>query len=52
MSIRNDYLLRPERLAAAVLDRPRELFGESLPELALVIAIVAAVITATVALSG
>jgi hypothetical protein len=52
MSIRNDNVVSSERLAAAVLDRPRELFGESLPELALVTAIVAAVISATVALSG
>jgi hypothetical protein len=52
MSIRNDHVNSPERLATAVLDRPRELFGESLPELALVTAIVAAVISATVALSG
>jgi hypothetical protein len=43
---------RPERVVANVLERPRELFGESLPELALVTAIVAAVISATVALSG
>ncbi len=52
MSIRSERGRRPERLAATVLARPRELFGDSLPELALVTAIVAAVISATVALSG
>jgi hypothetical protein len=52
MSIRNEPGHVAERLAEAVLERPREAFGESLPELALVTAIVAAVISATVALSG
>lgn len=52
MSIRNEAGHAAERVAAAVLERPREAFGESLPELALVTAIVAAVISATVALSG
>jgi len=52
MSIRNELDGRSERLVASVLARPRELFGESLPELALVTAIVAAVISATIALSG
>jgi hypothetical protein len=52
MSIRNRLDGRSERLVTNVLARPRELFGESLPELALVTAIVAAVISATIALSG
>ena len=37
---------------ASVLARPRELFGESLPELLLVVAVVAAVVSAVVALNG
>lgn len=52
MSIRNESAYYAERLAETVIERPREAFGESLPELALVTAIVAAVISATVALSG
>lgn len=52
MSIRNERESRHERLTESVLARPREMFGESLPELALVTAIVTAVITATLALSG
>ena len=52
MSIRNEPGHYAERLAETVIERPRELFGESLPELALVSAIVAAVISATIALSG
>jgi hypothetical protein len=51
MSIRNELDRRTERLSS-VLVRPRELFGESLPELALVTAIVTAVITATISLSA
>jgi len=34
------------------LPRPRELFGQSLPELLLLTAVVAAVVSAVVALSG
>jgi hypothetical protein len=49
MSIRSENI---RRAAETVLERPRELFGESLPELALVTAIVAAVISATVALGA
>ena len=37
---------------ASVLARPRELFGESLPELLLVAAVVAAVVSAVFALNG
>ena len=40
------------RPAAKVLARPRELFGESIPELLLVTAVVAAVISAVLALNG
>lgn len=52
MSNRSETGRTAERLAASVPTRPRELFGESLPEFALVTAIVTAVITATLALSG
>jgi len=37
---------------ASVLARPRELFGESLPELLLVAAVIAAVVSAVFALNG
>jgi hypothetical protein len=43
---------RLSRPAAKVLARPRELFGESLPELLLVTAVVAAVISAVFTLNG
>jgi hypothetical protein len=43
---------KPARLAADVLDRPREAFGESLPELLLVAAVVGAVVSAVLALNG
>ena len=43
---------RLARPAAKVLGRPRELFGESLPELLLVSAVVAAVISAVFTLNG
>jgi hypothetical protein len=39
-------------VAANALARPRELFGESLPELLLVTAVVAAVVSAALALAG
>ena len=39
-------------LAASALARPRELFGESIPELLLVTAVVAAVVSALFALNG
>jgi hypothetical protein len=51
MSVRNELDRGTERFSS-VLVRPRELFGESLPELALVTAIVTAVITATISLSS
>jgi hypothetical protein len=40
------------RPAAKVLARPRELFGESLPELLLLVAVVAAVVSAVLGLGG
>ena len=43
---------RTARSTADVLARPRELFGESLPELLLVTAVVAAVVSAVLALNG
>jgi hypothetical protein len=43
---------RFSRPAAKVLARPRELFGESIPELLLVTAVVAAVVSAVLALNG
>jgi hypothetical protein len=43
---------RSARVTAEVLARPRELFGESLPELFLVAAVVAAVVSAVLALNG
>lgn len=43
---------KPARVAADVLARPRELFGESLPELLLAAAVVAAVVSGLFALNG
>ena len=43
---------RPARPMADVLARPRELFGESLPELLLVAAVVAAVVSGVLTLNG
>jgi hypothetical protein len=43
---------RTARLTADVLARPRELFGESLPELLLVTAVLAAVVSAVVTLNN
>jgi hypothetical protein len=43
---------RTARLTAGVLARPRELFGDSLPELLLVGAVMAAVVSAVVALNA
>lgn len=43
---------RFSRPAANALARPRELFGESIPELLLVTAVVAAVVSAVLALNG
>jgi hypothetical protein len=43
---------RLSRPAAKALARPRELFGDSIPELLLASAVVAAVVTAVLALNG
>jgi len=52
MTTRKDRGRRLARPSAAMLARPRELFGESLPELLLLTAVVAAVVSAVLALSG
>jgi hypothetical protein len=52
MTIRRDRSRRAARPLASVLPRSRELFGESLPELLLVVAVVAAVVSAVLALNG
>lgn len=43
---------RGVRPVASILARPQELFGESLPELVLLSAVVAAVVSAAAALNG
>jgi hypothetical protein len=50
MSTRVAFGRRFSRPAAKVVSRPRELFGESLPELLLLMAVVAAVVSALLAL--
>jgi hypothetical protein len=52
MSSRIERFFKSARPALSVLARPRELFGESLPELALLTAVVAAVVSTWAALSG
>jgi hypothetical protein len=52
MATRTTRSRSPARVAANVLVRPRELFGDSLPELLLVTAVVAAVVSALFALNG
>jgi hypothetical protein len=52
MTTRRNRGRRPARIAAGLLARPRELFGESLPELLLLTAVVAAVVSAWLALNG
>ena len=52
MTTRKDRARRLVRPSPEVLARPRELFGESLPELLLLTAVVAAVVSAVLALSG
>jgi hypothetical protein len=52
MTARVAFGRRFSRPAAKVLGRPRELFGESLPELLLLTAVVAAVVSALLALSS
>ena len=52
MSVRFILGRRLSRPAAEALARPRELFGESIPELLLVTAVVAAVVSGVLALNG
>jgi hypothetical protein len=52
MTTRNDRGRRLVRPSLGGLARPRELFGESLPELLLLTAVVAAVVSAVLALNG
>ena len=52
MKTRKDRGWRFARPSADVLARPRELFGESLPELLLLTAVVAAVVSGVLALTG
>ena len=52
MSVRLTLGRRLSRPAAKALARPRELFGESIPELLLVTAVVAAVVSGVLALNG
>ncbi len=52
MTTRKDRDRRIARPIRGALARPRELFGESLPELLLLTAVVAAVVSAVVVLSG
>jgi hypothetical protein len=52
MTIRKDRGRRPARPAVGGFARPRDLFGESLPELLLLTAVIAAVVSAVLALSG
>jgi hypothetical protein len=52
MTTRKNRVRRPARPMADVLARPRELFGESLPELLLVAAVVAAVVSGVFSLNG
>jgi len=52
MSVRFILGRRLSRPAAKALARPRELFGESIPELLLVTAVVAAVVSGVLALNG
>jgi hypothetical protein len=52
MNARVAFGRRFSRPAGKVLGRPRELFGESLPELLLLTAVVAAVVSAVLALNG
>jgi hypothetical protein len=52
MTTRKDRGRRLARPLAGSLARPRELFGESLPELLLLTAVVAAVVTGVMALNA
>jgi len=52
MTTRNALRRRLPRPVAKALARPRELFGESLPELLLLTAVLTAVVSAVLALDG
>lgn len=52
MATRTNRSRKSARVAASVLARPRELFGESIPELLLVTAVVGAVVSALFTLNG
>lgn len=52
MTIRRNHGRRPARPLANALARPTELFGESLPELLLLTAVVVAVVSGLLALNG
>ena len=52
MSARSIFGRGLSRPAAKALPRPRELFGESIPELLLVTAVVTAVVSGVLALNG
>jgi hypothetical protein len=52
MTTRKDPGRRLARPTVSTLARPQELFGESLPELLLVTAVVVAVVSAVLALNG
>jgi hypothetical protein len=52
MTTRRDRDRRPARPITEVLARPQEWFGESLPELVLLTAVLGAVVSAVLALNG
>ena len=52
MTTRKDFGRRSALPTLGALARPRELFGESLPELLLLLAVVAAVISGLASLNG
>lgn len=52
MTTRSHYRRRLVRPLETALARPREMFGESLPELLLVTAVVTAVVSGVLALNG
>lgn len=52
MTTRKNLGRRLVRPTVSALARPRELFGESLPELLLVTAVVVAIVSAVLALNG
>jgi hypothetical protein len=52
MTTRTRHSAKPAKVFADAFAGPRELFGESIPELLLVTAVVAAVVSSVFALSG